>query len=318
MFRLSLFVSTICLAFSFSTSVLAATPSNAQLYEMVKALQSRVTVLEKQNTKYQRELMEVHKGAEPARLQLASLTPSADEPKPMRLANPTGDALQPQDNWSGMYFGASFGAGVTEGSHSMDVQAGNTNIPISGMAGTDTNSGAVTDLFIGLNSQIRPRLVGGVQLEGSLAALNFDSDGKYTFRTDAPISYDPEVEAQWMASALARVGWLIRPNTMLYGLAGWTFAHFDVGGGDFVNINQFDANGPSVGVGIERKLDSDWSIRAEYRFTDFGKTKESSSKNGLGGYVTAGENTFDNEMHIGRIGVARRLGRSEPSGAVLK
>jgi len=116
MFRLSLVVTTICLAFSLSTSVLAAKPpSNEQLFEMVKALQSRVTVLEKQNAGYQRELMEVHQGADPAPLQLASLTRRADEPKPMRLANPTGGALQPADNWSGMYWGTSFGVGGTSG-----------------------------------------------------------------------------------------------------------------------------------------------------------------------------------------------------------
>jgi hypothetical protein len=158
-----------------SSAMAAKPPSNAQLFEMVKALQLRVAVLEEQNGKYQRELIEVRKGAEPARLQLASLTRSADEPKPMRLANPTADALQPADNWSGMYWGASFGVGETKGSHS-GVWTSSTP-PLIMEAGEDNNIGAVADLFIGFNSRIGSRLVGGVQLEGSMASLNFDAEG---------------------------------------------------------------------------------------------------------------------------------------------
>jgi outer membrane immunogenic protein len=310
MFRLSLVATTICLAFSFSTSALAAkTPSNEQLFEMVKALQSRVAVLEKQNAGYQRELISVQRDAEQP--QLASLTRSADEPKPMRLANPTVGALQPEDNWSGMYFGASFGAGQTVASYVHDSLNG--NFPQSATAGEDTNTGAVMDLFLGLNAQVRPRLVAGLQLEGSLAALDFDSDGLWNTS-----DITAQAEATWMASALARMGVLIRPNTMLYGLAGLTFAHFDVVKGDGPSeVTSFDAHGFSVGAGIEKKIGPDWSIRAEYRFTDFGETDESFLKID-GALIRDGEDRFDNKMHIGRIGISRKLGRSEPSAEALK
>jgi len=129
-----------------------------------------------------------------------------------------------------------------------------------------------------LNSRVRSRLIAGLQLEGSLTALNFDSEGTFTGNFSSR-DFTAEVEAQWMASALARIGWLIRPNTMLYGLAGWTFAHFDTDN-QFLGVTGFDADELSVGTGIEKKIGPDWSIRAEYRFTDFGETDERFNRNG--------------------------------------
>jgi opacity protein-like surface antigen len=101
---------------------------------------------------------------------------------------------------------------------------------------------------------------------------------------------------------------------MLYGLVGLTFAHFETDR-SFIQIHEYDANGLSVGAGIEKKIGPDWSVRAEYRYTDFGKTDENWSEP-LQGF--SGENQFNNKMHIGRIGIARRLGRSEPSAEALK
>jgi opacity protein-like surface antigen len=342
MFRLSLVVTTICLAFSLSTSVLAAKPpSNEQLFEMVKALQSRVTVLEKQNTKYQRELMEVHKGAEPARLQLASLTPSADEPRPMRLANPSGPALQPADNWSGLYWGTSFGVGRTSGKtngtrQSNVVTTGANPSTSSGtetlITDTGTETGAVMDLFLGVNRQLGSRLVAGIQLEGSLSTLDFISTGPntYTFSGDNSGSFPgiSQSEVEWMASVLARGGWLLNPSTLLYGLAGLTYANFDVSEHSLSILERqtFENFGISVGGGIEKKLGPDWSIRGEYRYTNFmdDRTNSTSRRTNTFGANTSNSTLSattkyqDRDMHIVRIGIARRLGRSEPSAEALK
>jgi len=304
-------VTTICLAFSLSTSALAAKPpSNEQLFEMVKALQSRVAVLEKQNGKYQRELISVQRDAEQP--QLASLTRSADEPKPMRLAIPTGEALQPADNWSGMYWGTSFGAGFTKPKHSSTTTFLNATTVAKA---SDTKSGAVMDLFLGWNTKVRQQLVAGLQVEGSISPLNFNADASFTSSTGPTGVHTVEVEAQWMASALARVGWLIRPDTVLYGLAGLTFAHFDTGRA-FTEIRGFDADGLSVGAGIEKKFGPDWSLRAEYRCTDFGEADEIGIDVFNPPEITA--NRFENKMHIGRIGIVRKFGRSEPSAEALK
>lgn len=70
-----------------------------------------------------------------------------------------------------------------------------------------------------------------------------------------------------MASALARVGFLADPDTLLYAIGGWTGAQFeynDLTDNPFFEPNEtFWANGGSVGAGIERKWGQSWSLRAE-------------------------------------------------------
>ncbi len=67
--------------------------------------------------------------------------------------------------------------------------------------------------------------------------------------------------------------------------------------------------GVTVGGGFERLISPDWTIRGEYRFTDFDEG---------GDRVQDSKFSLDGEMHIGRIGFARRLGRSEPTAEALK
>lgn len=66
---------------------------------------------------------------------------------------------------------------------------------------------------------------------------------------------------------------LLDDNTLLYGLGGWTFGRFEahnVANNPFYQPNEtFWANGPTGGVGIERKLYSNWRVGGEYRYTRF-------------------------------------------------
>jgi outer membrane immunogenic protein len=188
------------------------------------------------------------------------------------------------------------------------------------------------DLFLGVNRQIGRRLVAGIQLEGSLSALDFISIGPNTYtNSDGSSGSFPAIsngEAEWMASILARGGWLLNPSTLLYGLAGLTYANIDVSEHFLSNLEEqnFENFGISVGGGIEKKLGPDWSIRGEYRYTNFMDERTNSAGTST---FTSGANTSntifsattkyqDRDMHIGRIGIARRLGRSEPSAEVLK
>ena len=145
-----------------------------------------------------------------------------------------------------------------------------------------------------------------------------------------------------MVSVIGRAGVLATPTTFLYGLAGWSYGHFQVNeltfGGN--KIRDFDSDGPTVGGGIEKKLSSKWSLRAEYRYTNFGsesfskssqkssstsesgtsqqtdvdtfegETSNESSSGGtadkfIGSETVNSKGSLDNDMHVGRIGVTR-------------
>lgn len=112
-----------------------------------------------------------------------------------------------------------------------------------------------------------------------------------------------------MVSGLARVGVLVDPSAFIYAIAGLTIAHFDyqnlTNNTFFQPGERFWALGANVGGGIERKIDQNWSVRAEYRFTQFRHadvsnnflfaTNESSQSNVI-------QTRFENQMHVGRLG----------------
>lgn len=326
----------------------------------------------------------------------------------MRLAAPTQDpASSSQSGWSGLYWGTSVGFGAAGSSSrywnnhrsqytstSNDTNSyqsddfaysdryGSQSIEesiehISGRSqGTEWNSGALADLYLGTSTHITPRIVAGVQVEGGLSQMLFQSTIPREYRTSRrtergtstsnsddgdtsrsrskgsgsevqTYTYDEhnKLELDWMVSVIGRAGYLAAPNTLLYGLAGWSYGHFtaedlpfNVGYGQ---ISDFGSHGITVGGGLEQKLSSKWSLRAEYRYTNFGKesfskkaqltnsissnsssgsadsnsccdgyTYESSSKDSRTSssvyrdtYRSNGY--FDNDMHVGRIGVTR-------------
>ena len=236
--------------------------------------------------------------------------------------------------------------------------------------GAGRMDGALADLYLGVNAHLTPRVIVGAQVEGTMSELTFsstinknkssftstttntsqDSNGStnnsYVSQTkktgNSTDVYEDVAEFQvdWMVSVIGRAGVLATPSTFVYGLAGWTYGHFDVEQFPYASglgtVQEFDANGPTVGAGLEQKLSPKWSLRAEYRYTDFGTKNvsarentsyarsnagpssqssvnsgmstaysgsESDSSNQGGTYRATG--SFDNDMHVGRVGVTR-------------
>ncbi|MGH1349364.1 MAG: outer membrane beta-barrel protein [Methyloligellaceae bacterium] len=137
----------------------------------------------------------------------------------------------------------------------------------------DGDSGASLGAFAGKNWQ-KGKYVYGV--EGELSLLNGDktnSDGLH-------------FEADWMLSAKGRAGYLVRPDTLLYATGGIAFANFDIKL-DRQNYSE-TLVGFIIGAGVEHQLDEDWSVRAEYAYTDFGTEK-------------VGNSSFDPDMHAIKV-----------------
>jgi outer membrane immunogenic protein len=115
-----------------------------------------------------------------------------------------------------------------------------------------------------------------------------------------------------MVSALARGGLLVSPSTLAYGMVGWTGAQFE-----YQNLtdnlffqpeDRFWANGITVGGGVEQKLASNWSVRAEYRFTDFPDLSVGNnfvwSSNSPATQTNTIRTKFDENMKMVRVGVS--------------
>jgi outer membrane immunogenic protein len=315
----------------------------AQVLSVVKALEARVAALEDQNARYKREAEQAR--AETRALRRGNsaepISPADKQTRPVlasqayAMATKAPAASRPAsapivpDPWSGPYWGASFGGALTRSRvASQDTFTANNSaiapplniIGYSTVANTDggRNAGATLDAFVGVNFKLAPDVLGGMQLEGTLSELDFNAEGTraYTyFDANGPTgqtaagAFRPHVHARWMVSALGRVGVLVEPSTLAYAIAGMTIARFD-----YQNITdnlffqpgeRYWAVGWSAGGGIERKIDQNWSVRAEYRYTRFRDVDVSNNFSWSTGTLTqanAIQTRFENEMHVGRLG----------------
>jgi opacity protein-like surface antigen len=270
------------------------------------------------------------KPTRPEMLAYARATPT------IRTKEPLGwHPIELSDPWSGGYWGVSFGAAEAnakvEGGETY-VASFPTNAPPfvnQGVSNVTTstgsnNFGALIDLSGGFNTRLTPYIVAGVQVEGSLADVEFNSEGTraYTYFNDfGPTGqtgigdFRPHVHAQWMVSILGRAGILIDPFTLAYVIGGLTEARFDYS--DITNNTFFEpgerfwALGWNVGGGVERKINPSWSVRAEYRYTHFSAVDVSNNFLFVGSFPDSQTNAlqtrFSNNMHVARLGIAYLL-----------
>jgi outer membrane immunogenic protein len=149
-------------------------------------------------------------------------------------------------DWAGFYIGINGGYGW--GDTSFDTFTGNNAKPKGGLFGGHA----------GYNW-----LYGNV-----VAGLEADFDGADIKTTDAG---GFEHKTNELASARARLGYVVIPNLLAYGTAGAGWGHTELSalGANTDAVSQF---GWVAGAGLEYKLWGPLIARAEYLHYDFGKT----------------------------------------------
>lgn len=315
-----------------ATFVLLAAPARAaseddRVLQKIAALEARIAALETENRAYKREAQATRVQAKPA----------ADTPfRTAHAAMPVKAvvaAAPPMANWTGVYWGGSAGGAVTRSSVVSSERITNsfqalplppvvTGQDIFAVAGPSRGAGGLLDLYAGWNSRIS-NIVVGAQLEATAADLIFSSTGRKAYANfdnngpngqTAVGDFRPQVAARWIASVLLRAGLLVDEKTLVYGIGGWSIAQFEarnVTDNPFYQpIETFLANGWTAGAGIERKLDSNWSVRAEYRYTGFGTARTSDNFNfqfAAPPFLSQAhqrQTAYDQSMQAGRIGFA--------------
>ncbi|GMO20792.1 outer membrane beta-barrel protein [Bradyrhizobium sp. TM233] len=304
----------------------AESVESSAVLEKLAALEARVASLERKNQEYKRQLDQAHSQlrSEPARD-----VRQANAAMPVKGVVPVAMPAEPP-SWTGAFWGGSVGGAATRAGTRSDertTQGNSLNAPPFDLfgfnsldqSGTAKNGGGFIDLFAGGDVQISRLVVGG-QLEATVADLNFSSSGTRSltyFNSAGPTGatatgdYRPQVTSHWMASTLLRAGILLDENTLLYGLGGWTFARFEARNltdNPFYQPNEtFWASGPTGGVGIERRLDGNWRVRAEYRYTRFDAASTQDRFNWVSGTATqtyARATQYDQSMQSARVGFA--------------
>lgn len=304
----------------------ASSADTDKILEKLSVLEARVATLEAKNLEYKRELDATR--AARARIELTKDVRTANAAVPLlRLGTVPSRDDHPgvETGWTGIFWGASAGGARTRSSTTSAEQATIASpgflsgYNTSDRSGSTSNTGGFVDVFAGGNVQVS-RLVFGGQLEVTASDLNFNSSGARSYSyfdqngptgTTATGNYRPQLTSRWMTSALLRAGLLLDDDTLLYGLGGWTLAQFEarnVTDNPFYQPNEtFWASGPTGGVGIERKLYSNWRVRAEYRYTKFDTAHTQDQFGFVSGTSSQGysrSTQFDQSMQSGRIGFA--------------
>jgi outer membrane immunogenic protein len=158
-------------------------------------------------------------------------------------------------NWNGFYVGVGIGAGALVADKPVSFYGdtfASTEYGGEGVFGTVT---------FGYDRVIRPGWVAGVfadyDFASSISSDNLNVLGQP--RGSASIDHN----SSWAVGA--RLGFLTNPSTLVYGTVGYTQTDLDI-----FSYGSTTFDGYFVGAGIETFLRDNWTLKLEYRYSDFG------------------------------------------------
>src|ERR1700687_1766100 len=170
-------------------------------------------------------------------------------------------------NWTGFYLGGHVG-----------MSAGQMKVATI----EPTTEGMAT--FYGGFAQILAGVHGGYNYQVNTFVMGIEVDINHKSGNGVLFSRVALPTSDWDASIRARVGILVTPQALVYGTAGIAFGHFTTPWHEVANATELAGNlnpeplelmggyrtGWTLGGGIEYALDSNWSTRIDYRYTDWG------------------------------------------------
>lgn len=155
-------------------------------------------------------------------------------------------------NWNGFYVGVGIGAGAVVHDVSVSDYSNRNVFTFDGIGG----EGVFGVLTVGYDRVLRPGWVGGVFADYDFGS-SISSDVSF-FGGSASIDQNHS----WAIGA--RLGFLTSPGTLVYGNVGYTQTDLDV-----FTLGSETFNGYFAGAGIETFLRDNWTLKLEYRFSQF-------------------------------------------------
>ncbi len=168
--------------------------------------------------------------------------------------NGEGAAFEaPAYSWTGFSVGLAAGAGAVV--HELEI-------PVAGDASFNGigGEGIFGEASIGYDHDFG-NWVGGVQVGASYSGLSTELE-------IGPFG-DASVDAEYGFDVLARVGYKATETTLAYVIGGYSYQHFNVEASAIGDIVDWDANGFSVGGGLETAVTDKMTVGIEYRYSQF-------------------------------------------------
>lgn len=165
----------------------------------------------------------------------------------------------PVASWTGCYVGAQAGGLWGSSEHSF---------PPTAPPGNSSPSGFLFGGNLGCNYQFNNTFVIGAEGDLEFASVT----GEYSNFTAATSSGSSSIGPE--GSIRGRLGAVVWDRSLLYVTGGWAFADYVLGGGPAPAPPccgfSTTANGWTVGAGWEYMFAPNYSVRVEYRYTDYG------------------------------------------------
>jgi outer membrane immunogenic protein len=183
--------------------------------------------------------------------------------------------------WTGVYIGGQLG--YEWGHAGTFVATGPSTGPFPGM----NPSGVVGGGHVGYNYQFGQFVAG---LEGDVNGAGYGASNTF-----GGVGYSTSEYINGSVRGRLGVAW---DRALIYATGGAAFGDFTNSFGTATGTNSLNTTrvGWTVGGGVEYALDNNWSLRAEYRYTDYGRLNEY-SPTALVGAVSQHET--DNRVQAG-------------------
>jgi outer membrane immunogenic protein len=165
-------------------------------------------------------------------------------------------------SWTGFYVGGQIGYGF-----------GQDNF---GGGGVSHPHGVVGGGHVGYNFAGIPGF--GLGLGGLVLGVEGDVDGS-DYRN--PNGFFPSIKTNLQGSARGRLGVAV-DRALFYATGGAAFSEFDTGYATGATFSHTRV-GWTVGGGVEYAITTQWSLRAEYRYSDFGTFTDAGAGIGAAG-----------------------------------
>jgi outer membrane immunogenic protein len=215
----------------------------------------------------------------------------AAEPPPVYLPPP------PIFTWTGIYVGGQIGYAWGTGSNNFNGTLPDGTVIATSVGGTP--NGVIGGANVGFNYQINLWVLG---LEGTVDGTSLSNTAVASFPDGSTVSANSTADVQ--GSIRGRLG-VAFDRVLIYATGGVAFGGFntnfalsDPNDGIFVNGSRSNTRvGWTFGGGIQYAVTNNWSVRGEYRYTDFG-----SINNGLTAataFFNGGRQLRQNQVQVG-------------------
>jgi outer membrane immunogenic protein len=225
-------------------------------------------------------------------------------------------SAQSPQKWNGPYVGANvgYGWGGLDGSITVLNPSG---VPYAhGPLNYSSDlEGAFGGIQIGFN-RVSGRFFAGIEADFQGADISGSSTTSFAPPTIFPFSYTASANIDWFSTLRGRLG--IATNDMLVYVTGglaigsvdYSATYLITQNNAYAHVNSSDTRvGYVLGAGMERALRSNWSLKLEYQYLNFGDQKAQGALFFADGHASGETVTtrFDTDIHTVRVGLNYHL-----------